>query len=240
MNFCDLHTHVLPDVDDGAASLDQSLEMLKNAVCSDVSALALTPHFYLEREEDLEKLSEFRRAYDELVQAYRGPELRLFLGAEVHVTPLVYEAAGELPLPTLNGSRYLLTEFPFYFPEDAYERVLATLLENGFVPIVAHPERYEAVMREPSLARRFVDAGAHLQLTAQSLTGSFGRLVKSLSCRLLEQDLVCCVASDAHDTRHRSNFLMEAYDLLRTGFSPEYARILMWENPMRILNDQDL
>ena len=240
MTFCDLHTHVLHGVDDGAENLSVALEMLKNAVCSDVQALALTPHFLLEREEDLEQLSLFRSAYDELTREARDLKVDLYLGAEVAVTPALCDPAMDLPLPTLNGSRYLLTEFPFYFPEKAYERVLVSLLEGGFVPIVAHPERYDAVLKNPSLAREFVEAGAHLQLTAQSLTGAFGRRIKALSHHLLEQDLVCCVASDAHDTRRRSNFLMEAYDSLRLGFSPEYANVLMWENPMRILNDQDL
>ena len=240
MRLCDLHTHVLPGVDDGARDMETSLEMLKNAVCSDVAALALTPHCIIEDEAGAEQTEDFLKGFRELCREAKALEIDLFLGAEVHVTPFLFEYAEQLRLPTLNASRYLLTEFPFYFPAEAYQQVLERLLEAGVIPVVAHPERYEAVMHDPSLAALWVEMGCHLQLTGSSVTGEFGKRAKAASDFLLNRDLVCCVASDAHDLRHRTNFLLEAFDHLTMLRSREYARILMWENPIRILSDQDL
>lgn len=240
MKICDLHTHVLPDVDDGAWDMETALKMLKNAVCSDVRALALTPHTLLESEADMEQLSVHRAVFEELCAAARDLDIELYPGAEVHVTPFLFENAHALSLPTLNGGRYLLTEFPFYFPSRAHERVLERFLEVGIIPVVAHPERCEEVKDDPSLAAVWVEMGCHLQLTSGSVLGDFGRRVKNAADYLLERDLVCCVASDAHDLRYRNNFLMDVYDRLSVFRSPQYAHVLMWENPMRILHDQDL
>lgn len=228
MVLFDLHTHILPGVDDGAKNLETSLEMIRFATEHGTRAIALTPHVVAEdRESFLRQVENNRRVFDLLSDAAKELPVALYLGGEVHVSPFLMDNLFHLPLPTLNKSRYVLTEFPYYFPETGYGHVLYDLLSAGYIPLIAHPERYDAVQRKPELAAEWVRMGCRLQLTAASITGSFGRSIKKLSEQLLKQDLVSCIASDAHDTRYRTPDLLPAYRRLSTLLSPDRADFLM-------------
>ena len=239
MNLCDLHTHVLPGVDDGAPDLDYALQMLRNAAVSDVSLLAVTPHCngpcganYLD--------AELKARFDRLRRAAADIPVELVLGAEVWVDenlPGLLEAG---KIPTINGSRYLLTEFPWNTPGSGFAPMLGQILSLGYVPLVAHPERYAAVCRNPAMVGQWLDMGCHLQLTGGSILGQFGKTAQRTAAFFLKNDLVACVASDAHGVHGRSNFLMDVYDHLAVQYSPVYARILMTDIPLRICRNDEL
>lgn len=232
MKLCDLHTHVLPGVDDGAPTMEYALQMLRNACASDVQLLAVTPHY------DPIQATELTESFVRLQQAASDIPIQLVLGAEVYISQALRD--GQLPqaLPTLNGSRYLLTEFSPELDASAFQPLLRQLLDRGYVPLVAHPERYTAVCRMPQITEQWLDMGCHLQLTGGSITGEFGKTVQRAAQILLQQDLVACVASDAHGTVRRSNFLLDVHDCLSVYYSKAYADCLMYENPMRICRDE--
>lgn len=240
MKLCDIHTHVLPGVDDGAPTMEYALQMLENAAASDVELLVVTPHCnspfgdgnYLEQS--------LQERFLQLQQAAEEIPVRLALGAEVHVNDRLLTYLEQGKLPTINGSRYLLTEFsPSTEPED-FQPVLQGILELGYVPLVAHPERYEAVCKTPQIVLPWLDMGCHIQLTGGSVLGEFGRSVQKTAVSLLRNDLVACVASDAHGVNYRSNFLLDIYDHLRVQYSKQYAQSLLYENPMGICHDEVL
>lgn len=236
MILFDLHTHILPGVDDGAKNLETALEMIRFAVEHGTRAIALTPHVAAEDRDDfVSQVENNRRVFELLSDAAKELGVALYLGGEVHVSPFLMENLFDLPLPTLNKSRYILTEFPYYFPETGYGHVLYDLLSAGYIPLIAHPERYDAVQRKPELAAEWVRMGCQLQLTAASFTGSFGRSIKKLSEQLLKQDLVCCVASDAHDNRYRTPDLLPAYRRVSTLLSPDRADFLMGGGAARLI-----
>ena len=242
MKLFDLHTHILPAVDDGAKDLETALEMIRFAAENHTRAIALTPHVTAEEPEDfLRQAERHRRTFDLLSEAARDLGVFLYLGGEVRISPFLYENIFHLPLPTLNKSRYLLTEFPFYFPADAYKRILYDLFDAGYIPIIAHPERYDAVQRNPEIVEQWVDLGCHLQITSGSIMGSFGRGIRALSEQLIKNDLVCLVASDAHDVTHRSANLLPVYQRLSDLVSPEYAELVVGGgNARKILTDSAL
>lgn len=236
MILFDLHTHILPGVDDGAKNLDAALEMIRFAVEHQTRAIALTPHVIAENRDDfVSQIEKNRRGFELLSEAAKDLGVAIYLGGEVHVSPFLMENLFDLPLPTLNKSRYLLTEFPCYFPESAYGHVLYDLLSAGYIPLIAHPERYDAVQRKPALAAEWVRMGCHLQLTASGITGSFGRGIKKLSEQLLKQDLVCCVASDAHGNHYRTPNLLPAYQRVSDLLSPDRAAFLMGGGAARLI-----
>ena len=237
MKICDLHTHVLPGVDDGAGSMETALEMIENAAASDVTCLVATPHWYPETGDRREL---FSQTFRQLKQAARHIPVELYLGAEVGMGNGVPACLEQGHGPTINGSRYLLTEFPGDLPLSRYEELLARLLAAGYVPLIAHPERYAAVCAQPMAVERWLDMGCHLQITGGSLRGTYGKTVCRTAELLLQQDFVACVASDAHGVQHRSNFLLDVYDHLAVNYSREYAQVLMYENPMRICRDESL
>ena len=240
MKLCDLHTHILPGVDDGASTMEYALQMLRNAAASDVELLAVTPH--------CNRSDEMRNYLDDslldrflqLQQAAKDIPVRLVLGAEVLADEFLPRLLHQKKLPTINGSRYLLTEFPVDAKPDFFQDILQSILALGYIPLIAHPERYISVCQMPKTVVSWLDMGCHLQLTGGSIMGAYGKTVQRTAALLLQQDLVACVASDAHGLRHRSNFLLDVYDHLRLRYSKHYAQCLRYETPMGICCDNDI
>ena len=240
MKICDIHTHILPGVDDGAPTMEYALQMLSNAVASDVELLAVTPHCnspfgagnYLDQN--------LQEQFCRLQQAASEIPVQLVLGAEAQVNDHLLTALARNQVPTLNGSRYLLTEFPAATEPEAFLPMLQSILELGYVPLVAHPERYEAVCRMPRIVLPWLDMGCHLQLTGGSILGECGKNPQTAAAFLLRNDLVACVASDAHGVNYRSNFLLDVFDHLSVQYSKQYAQCLLYENPVAICRDEVL
>lgn len=240
MRICDLHTHILPGVDHGAPNMAVALEMLENAVASEVEYLALTPHFGTLETPVSQLLPLMQTQFQKLQETAAHLPIRLALGAEVHITPELLAQLDALQLPTINGSRYLLTEFPMLCREKDFLPALEKLLHCGYIPLVAHPERYQAVGERPGMVEQWLDMGCHLQLTGGSILGRYGKTVQRTAGQLLCSDFVACVASDAHGLNERTNYLMGTYDHLAVQFSRQYAQCLLETNPLRIWQNENL
>ena len=234
--ICDLHTHVLPGVDDGAPDIACAVQMLRNAVASDVAYLVATPHW----DGTHGSLQQLRQRFSQLQQAAGDIDVQLALGAEVRVTEHLPSLLAEKAVPTLNESRYLLTEFSPNVDASAFPDALQGILDQGYIPLIAHPERYAAVCAHPQIVKQWLDMGCHLQLTGGSIRGDYGKTIWKTAEYMLQRDYVACVASDAHGTERRSNFLLDVYDHLSIRYSKQYARCLMYTNPMCICQGQSL
>lgn len=235
MKICDIHTHVLPGVDDGAQSMEASLQMLANAVASSVEYLVLTPHC---NRPGMGGNADLMRRYKDLCEESHRIPIKLALGAEVHVTPRLPALLEKNMFPTINESRYLLTEFPTDWEAEAFLPMLKKIRTLGYVPIIAHPERYHGLWQQPALAETWLNAGCHLQLTGGSIIGKYGKNTQKCAAFLLKNGMACCVASDAHGVDHRSNNLLEVQSYLSLYYSRQCANALLWENPMMILRDK--
>lgn len=240
MKLCDVHTHVLPGVDDGAPTMEYALQMLENAVASDVEWLAVTPHWRATEDADAALMAQLRTDFLQLQEAAADLPIHLAVGGEVRVTDQLAAALTAGQVPTLNDSRYLLTEFAPHTDGAAFMPALESILRAGYIPLVAHPERYTAVCRDPHIVQDWLDGGCHLQLTGGSVMGAYGRTVQRTAATLLRNDLVACIASDAHSLHGRSNFLLDVYDHLYVQYSKAYANCLMYTNPLRMLRDETL
>jgi protein-tyrosine phosphatase len=240
MKLCDLHSHVLPEVDDGAPTMEYALEMLQNAAASDVELLAVTPHCNLPYGDGNYRSSQLQERFFQLQQAASHIPVQLVLGAEVFADRQLPQLLQQGKLPTLNAGRYLLTEFPIDTPAREFLPLLQAILTHGYIPLVAHPERYMAVCQSPQITEEWLDMGCHIQLTGGSVLGEYGKTVGRTAAHLLQQDLVACIASDAHGLHRRSNFLLDVYDHLALRYSRQYANCLMYETPMAICHNADI
>ena len=240
MKLCDLHTHILPGMDDGAPTMEYALEMLRNAQASDVTLLAVTPHCNTPYGNGWTDLRQLQDHFLRLQQAAAQIPVKLVLGAEVRVTDDLPQKLKAGQIPSINNSRYLLTEFAGNTHSGKFYTALQEILDCGYVPLIAHPERYPEVCRHPEMVLDWLDMGCHLQLTGQSVMGIYGKQVKKTATFLLRNDLVACIASDAHGLNGRSNFLLDVYDHLSVHYSKAYANYLMEINPTRICNNQAL
>lgn len=238
----DLHTHILPGIDDGSADFYDTLEMARIAVDSNVTAMVATPHCNIP--------GMFQNYYGrEYIQLFQKTEamlekekipLTLYTGMEVFVTTDLLELLRAGKILTINGSRYILAEFGFR--EDPYfvERMLYKLMESGLHPVIAHPERYEFVQDDPQLVYEWRQKGYHIQVNKGSFQRRFGRRAEETAYALLNHNLITVIASDTHGPCQRTPYLMDVYEELSRMYSNKYMDILFQENPRRIIQDKPL
>lgn len=238
----DIHTHVLPGVDDGSQSMEESLELLAIAADSGVHTLIATPHCNIPDEFENYASPELTELFERLdrERAEAGIPLRLCRGMEIFATPELPELLRTGRVWTLNGTRYFLMEFAFQEDPDYCREILRRCRELDYLPIIAHPERYDFVQEDPDIAYEWCTLGYGLQLNKGSILGRFGSEPRATAHLLLEHGLAACVASDAHSPFQRSTYMAELRDYLTEELGESYTRLLLEENPARILNGREL
>ncbi|MBQ7871920.1 MAG: hypothetical protein IJ357_07245 [Oscillospiraceae bacterium] len=237
----DLHCHILPGVDDGAESAAAACRMAERALNSGVRTVVATPHCNLRGERSNYRGPALERQFAMLRALLRqhGLPLRVLPGAEVfahgdNIRSLLEEGR----LMTLNRSRYLLVEFPFSAPGQEITAILDAVARRGCVPVVAHPERYAAVQRDPRLAALWFRRGYVIQVNKGSLLGLLGRSSAAMARELLHRGLVHVIASDAHDPDHRTAGFRSLLPLLEQRCDPTYIELLLRGNPQRIIRNK--
>ena len=233
----DIHSHVLYGLDDGAETLDESLDMLRMAAASGTTDIVATPHADLQFpfRPDLiaERLAELRPAVEGLIRIHSGCDFHLQFDN-------IQDALKNPAKYTINGLGYLMVEFSdlviFNNTEDIFERMRAA----GIAPVVTHPERNPLLQQKISRLERWVASGILLQVTAQSLLGHFGNTVRRCSEELMERGIVHFIASDAHDTENRPPRLDEAWEYVCRKFGEARAQRLLCVNPAAVLTGDPL
>lgn len=194
----DLHTHILPGVDDGAATMEDSLEMARTASADGITAVAATPHV---RDDYPTSAGTMERLVRQLGQALTrsGIPLEVRPGGELALDRLAALGGAELTRFGLGGNpAYLLVEFPYYGWSLALESAILRLRSQGVTPVLAHPERNAEVQARPARLEALVQAGALVQVTAASLDGRIGKRARAAGFELLERGTAHMIASDAH------------------------------------------
>lgn len=233
----DLHCHILPCVDDGSKSLEESLSMAKKAVEDSIHTIVATPHtldgIYLN---PVQKVSS--RVTDlEDVLSKNHIDLRLCAGADVHLCPRMMERVASGDAGTIdNAGKYLLLELPSQTVPPGVKDEIFNLKVNGITPIITHPERNPIIQHDMNILFELVSMGALCQVTAMSITGDFGGMVMKCAEMLLKNRLVHVIASDAHSFDSRPPVLSPAVDAA-SGIMGSYedAERMVTEVPAAIL-----
>lgn len=232
----DLHCHILPNLDDGASSLEESLAMARLALESGVTAMAATPHCAEGGAREVrDRVLLLREALEDA-----GLPLRIYMGMEVFGTPETARLLRSGRLLTLNGSRYPLVEFPFRGTGREETRILTDVLQAGFVPVVAHPERYAYIQEQPRLLNYWKDMGCLFQVNRGSLTGRFGSAARDTGMELVKRGFAAVVASDGHSARMRTPWMEDVRRLLEQEISAQAAEYLLRIHPSLILRNQPI
>ena len=237
----DVHCHILPNLDDGAEGMEDAIAMARIAADCGVRNIIATSHFR-GLESELPRLSRFVRRLEALKEALRRAEIPVEVhpGAEILCLPETVELARQGNLPTLGHSRYVLCEFFFDAPYEYMDEILEGIARAGYRVVVAHPERYEAIIRDPRGAERWFRRGYLIQLNKGSVLGAFGGRVQAASRWLLDGGLVHMIASDAHSPRKRTTDLSLLRTWLLERYPERYVRLLLEENPGRLLRGQSM
>jgi protein-tyrosine phosphatase len=234
----DLHCHMLPGIDDGAADLATSLAMARVAVDDGIEVTACTPHIYPGLYENT--ASGIAAAVESFRTAIGDADIPLELtyGADIQLVPELLAGLRRGTHPTLHRSRYFLFEPPHHTVPVGFAEAVFDTVAAGYTPIVTHPERLTWL--DDAHYAWFVDAvaeGAWIQLTAGALTGDFGRRARYWGERFLDDGLVHILATDSHDPEHRPPILSAGRDAAAQWLGAEEARRLVDDRPRAVLAD---
>lgn len=238
----DIHTHILPEMDDGARSWEEAVEMAELAVESGTHTLAATVHANLPGMDNERHMEVYVRQIEHFRTILHSEKIALNVcsGMEVFAYddfPRKFQPGDFL---TLNGSLYLLTEFPMEESAAKIYRTVDSILECGLIPMLAHPERYECVQHVPAHVWEWHQMGALIQINKGSLLGRFGSRIQRTAESLLCHRLASVVASDAHHADIRTTHLMKTEEFLRKEYGSRTAYLLLEENPRRILQGMEV
>lgn len=239
----DIHCHLLPGLDDGAANLDEALALARVAVADGISCCVLTPHIHPGRWEN--EATGIARAAADFAEALEkhGIALQVRHAAEVRLTDLIFSQLESAALPFLGefeGESLLLLEFPHGHLIPGSDQLVQWLRRRGIRPVLAHPERNRSIMRSPELLQPFLEAGCFLQVTGASLTGGFGEGAERVALQLLDAGHITFVASDGHNLKARPPQLAKARALVAARKGEALAQQLFEDNQRRYLQIEEL
>lgn len=234
----DMHCHIIPGVDDGAGSKEDVGELLLMEYKSGVRKIILTPHYrkgmFEADEQDVRNgLEDVRRIIQEL-----GIEMEVFLGCEYHANSEMIREISEDERFRMNGSRYVLVEFSSRHNFLKIRNWIYELVKAGFEPVIAHVERCPAVVEKKELVEELIELGAWIQVDAGAILGEDGWRLKTISRKLLKEELVHFIGSDAHDSQKRRPNLGECYSYVAKKVGDQYAQELFFDNPRVLLKSE--
>lgn len=246
MQFVDIHTHVIPSVDDGATSIEETIQMLRVAYDSGTRGIVATPHMFLDGYEKNDILlinDRFANTVSALKEYSERPEyafireMRLTLGSENYASIEFIEALARGCVIPINGGRYLLVEFSPFLPLTKIQMILQRVLQSGYIPVVAHTERVTAVQEKPDRVQELAAMGCFFQVNADSFLDSANPRLRKTSLALAKAGHIHVIASDGHRPDRRPPILSTASQKLQQKFSPQAAQTWLQDNPARIVDN---
>lgn len=236
--FADIHTHILPGVDDGAKNLSEARKLVKMAWENGTRVVIFTPHYRgVYKKNSPVYLRETFESFRDMI-AEEFPEMKFYLGNEVYYQVEAPDRLADGKILSMCDSDYTLLEFSSRSLRSQVISGVAETIRCGFTPIIAHAERYEVFRSDRTLANEVVSMGALIQLNADSVMGAHGFKVKQYCHRLLKQQSVHFIASDAHDTEQRPPLLRDCFLRVAKKYGEDYAVRVFWENAQSVIDNR--
>lgn len=234
----DLHSHLLPGIDDGASSLEEALSLARIAVADGITHMVFTPHVHPGRYEN--NVQTIQPVFEAFQQALIDHEIPLSVkpAGEVRLSAevLAMFAANQLPfLGEWQGRKVMLLELPHSHVPPGTDNLVKWLLARDVLPMIAHPERNKGLLADQCKLAPFIEMGCLFQVTAMSVTGEFGEPASEMAHKMLENGWVTVIASDAHNEKHRPPVLSGAVKVASELIGDVEARRLVLGNPARII-----
>lgn len=236
MEFVDIHIHALPNVDDGAKTVDDLKKMIDASYRSGTRKICFTPHyhpgFFGFNKDKIPGMYKIAQRY--VSQTY--PDMKYFLGNELRYSPQSIDWLSNGDCKTMNGTRYVLVDFSEKEETNVIENGLYALLGSGWTPILAHAERYVKLHGNVDMFLKFREDGIILQADTQSLFNGFGPKIKHQCKKMLSARLIDVISSDAHNVTTRPPEMDKCFEYVCKKYGQEYARYLFNLNASNILD----
>jgi protein-tyrosine phosphatase len=236
----DLHSHFLYGVDDGSKSVESTRKMLEYAHSCGIKDIMFTPHYIKDSEYKSDKKNNMDRfiVVKEIALEFG---INIYLGNEVFICNDLVDLIKSGEVATLNNSKYVLVEIPMYSKINNVENIFKDILENGYVPILAHPERYVVYEDHLDFFRELHDMGVLMQVNMPSIVGIYGRKAKSMAKKLLKAKLIDFVGSDIHSSHEKKyDKLVDAEHKIKRYVGKEQADNILFKNFDRVINNADI
>ena len=235
----DLHNHILPQIDDGSRSVEETIEMAKIAASEGISKIIITTHhrkpqYIIDKQDILDKV----KFTNELFKK-ENIDIEIFPGMEIYIAKDIPLKLKNNELLSLNNSSYLLIEFPMREDVDYIDDTLHEIKVQGYKPIIAHPERYLKVIKDPNYVKDLIEEGCYIQINANSLTGFFGEDSKKTAEILVKHKMVHLISTDAHSSKSRTPRMRQAIEIMKEISDEDYVENIV-NNAYKVFNDQEI
>lgn len=236
--FYDIHCHILPHIDDGAQDSKTMLGMMKIAYQEGIRCMIATPHYHPRRgEADLEIIQPvFEKA--KKVAEEHFPDLKLYVGNEIYYRQDAKELLKGKKILTLADSNYVLIEFSTAADKIQIKSALSQMQMAGFMPVIAHVERYEALVSDFECVKELATGGVYFQANASSITGDDGGSVKRFLKKMVKEDCLHFVGTDAHSMHRRAPLMKKCAKYLSKKFGEDTVIKLLMDNPSKIIQNK--
>lgn len=233
----DIHSHILPEIDDGAKDISESLALLRLAQEDGITHLVATPHMHFGRFDNSAELIKQQFDIFRSIVAKADINIKLAVAAEVRLDLEIMPLVKQQKLPfigQINGVNYVLLELPHSHMPVGFENFIRWLVKQNIVPVIPHPERNRDIQKNVAYLTQLKKLGCELQLTAASVIGHFGVQAQQLSEYILAHRLADYVASDMHSVKRRPPMLTLAHERICRFSDLAYAHELFYSNPKRL------
>lgn len=236
----DLHTHILPETDDGSKNMEQSINMLKEAKNAGFNTVCCTPHYFENRfiknkRENEDKISSLRaKAIEEKI------DINIVLGNEIYINDKIIDNLDSKKISCIGNTKYLLIELPMTQEIKYLHEAFTEILEKGYKIIIAHPERYKYVQKNPNYFVDFINRGIYFQGNYASILGFYGREAKKTIKKLLKRNLIHILATDTHRDKTIYLEMDKINKKIKKIIGEKDFNIYTEENPKLVLNNSEL
>jgi protein-tyrosine phosphatase len=231
----DIHSHIIFGVDDGPSNIKESIRMVLQAEKLGVKDIIATPHF----NNLLLNSNRIVENFSTLSSRIADCDVKLHIGYEVFINPLMIEKVKELKAKTLNNSSYILFELPFDHIPVYCSKLLQEFHSEKIIPILAHPERNRVFIRNVDSFINFIENGCLVQIDAGSIVGAYGKEAKRFAKQVIKLNLAQFIASDAHCTEDYNDWYLSAYNQVKRWAGEEYTNQLFNENAKNIIFNEN-
>ena len=235
----DIHSHIIPNVDDGARSVEETFNILKEAQEAGFTDVILTSHFLLNYyETNAQELIFWKEKLQEVLDQ-RGPNIKLHSGMEIYISNQMEELMQKNKLLTLANSRYMLIELPIASNVQYLDYVIYYLEAKGIKPIIAHPERYKCVQKDPDIVEEYIEKGCLIQCNYGSIVNLYGREAEKTIKTLLKRNQVHFLGSDVHRENGTYLIILDAIKKIRKIIGENKINEITTINPKKILQNEE-
>lgn len=240
LKIADMHCHILPGLDDGSKDMEQTMSMIKIAYSEGVRLIIATPHYHIGKVKV--DISEAKKLIETIKESIKEkyPDLEIYCGQEIYYYSEAMEDIENKRAATMAGSEYVLLEFS---TDVSYTEITSAIYDttsHGYHPILAHIERYECLAKRPDRIAELIEAGAYMQVNAKTVAGEYGKQIQKFIKKLLKKEYIHFISSDAHSDRSRAPHFNEAEKVLSKACSAEYYKKILWENVIKIINNEEI